>query len=882
MLDKTYRPAEIEAKFDRLWQDGGWFAAIDDPQAQSYCIVIPPPNVTGSLHMGHALNNTIQDTLIRFQRMLGRAVLWQPGSDHAGIATQMVVERELAKEGVARRDLGREGFVERVWAWKQRSGGLISQQLHRLGASADWSRERFTMDDGLSAAVRKVFVDLYRDGLIFKDKRLVNWDCQLQTAVSDLEVEPTEVDGRLWYIRYPIEGASGRQITVATTRPETMLGDTGVAVHPDDSRYRDLIGKYALLPLVGRRLLIVADEYSDPDKGSGAVKITPAHDFNDFEVGRRHGLAMINILDEHGRLNDQVPEAYRGLDRFVARERVLADLEAQDLIEKIEPIRHLVPLSQRSETPVEPILSDQWYADAKTLAEAAIEAMEQGRTRFVPEQWAHTYFEWMRNIQPWCISRQLWWGHQIPAWYGPDGEIFVAMDEDEAQALADGHYGRRVELARDEDVLDTWFSSALWPFSTLGWPEQTPELARFYPTDVLVTAYDIIFFWVARMMMMGLKFMGEVPFREVYIHGLVRDERGQKMSKSKGNVVDPLELIEKYGADALRFTLLASTVQGGDVKLGEGRVQGYRNFGTKLWNAARFCELQGCALDPKFDPGACRETVNRWAVSKLVRTAARTRDSLEGYRFNEAASALYHFTWDEFCDWYLELAKPLLEANDAARQGETRATAGWVLAQLLHLLHPLMPFVTEELWERRYGAPGSPLIGAPWPELAASLIDEEAEAELDWLVRLVSSVRAARSELGVPAGARLSLQAREASPATQARLRRHDEAIRRLARSASIEIATGPVPDGAVQVLVDEATYALPLAGVIDLEQERRRLDRELAKIATDLERFDQKLANPNFLERAPAQVIAEQRARRADAEQSRQKLAAALARIAS
>jgi len=882
MLDKTYRPDELEAKFDRLWQERGHFAPVDDPSARPYCIVIPPPNVTGNLHMGHALNNSIQDALIRFHRMSGRAALWQPGSDHAGIATQMVVERELAKEGLTRRDLGRAAFVERVWSWKERSGGLINQQLHRLGASADWSRERFTMDEGLSAAVRKVFVELYREGLIYKDKRLVNWDCQLQTAVSDLEVDPTEVDGHLWYISYPIEGEAGRHVTVATTRPETMLGDTGVAVHPDDPRYQDLIGKHAILPLVGRRLPIVADAYSDPEKGSGAVKITPGHDFNDFEVGRRHDLAMINIMDTRGCLNEEVPEAYRGLDRFAARERVLADLEAQGLVEKVEPIRHAVPLSQRSETPVEPILSDQWYADAKTLAQAAIQAVEEGRTRFVPEQWSHTYFEWMRNIQPWCISRQLWWGHQIPAWYGPDGEIFVAMAETEAHDLAAKHYGRKALLVRDEDVLDTWFSSALWPFSTLGWPEQTPELARFYPTSVLVTAYDIIFFWVARMMMMGLKFMGEVPFHEVYIHGLVRDERGQKMSKSKGNVIDPLELIEKYGADALRFALLASTVQGGDVKLGEGRVQGYRNFGTKLWNAARFCELNGCDLDPAFDPGAPREIVNRWAISKLARAAARTREGLEGYRFNEAASALYHFTWYEFCDWYLELAKPYLESNEADRLEETRATAGWVLAQLLHLLHPLTPFVTEELWERRYGAPGGLLIGARWPELPAALIDEEAEAELDWLIRLVSALRAARSELGVPAAARLALEVRDAGATTRARLERHDGAIRRLARLAAIEVPLGPVPGGAVQVVVDEATYALPLAGVVDLEQERRRLDRELAKAAAELERFDQKLANPRFLDRAPAEVIEEQRARRAEAELTRQKLAAALACIAS
>jgi valyl-tRNA synthetase len=882
MLDKTYRPAEVEARHDASWEAGGHFRPAPDPKREPYCIVMPPPNVTGSLHMGHALDNTIQDTLIRFWRMRGRAVLWQPGTDHAGIATQMVVERQLEQEGLRRRDLGRSAFVERVWAWKQQSGGVISRQLHRLGASADWSRERFTLDEGLSQAVRKVFVDLYRDGLIYKDQRLVNWDCRLQTAVSDLEVEATEVEGHLWYIRYPIEGQKGHHITVATTRPETMLGDTAVAVHPDDPRYHGLIGRHAILPLAGRRLPIIADSYSDPEKGSGAVKITPGHDFNDFEVGRRHGLEMISIMDTEGRLNDQVPDAYRGLDRFEARKCVLADLEADGLVEKVEKIRHSVPYSQRSETPVEPMLSDQWYADAKTLAEDAIRAVEDGRTRFVPAQWAATYFEWMRNIQPWCISRQLWWGHQIPAWYGPDGQVFVAMDEAEAAAEAREHYGREVELIRDEDVLDTWFSSGLWPFSTLGWPERTPELERFYPTSVLVTGFDIIFFWVARMMMLGLKFMGDVPFREVYIHGLVRDERGQKMSKSKGNVIDPLELIDKYGADALRFAILASTTQGRDIRFGESRVEGYRNFATKLWNAARFCELNRCDLEPDFDAAACRQTVNRWVVSKLAQAAGRTRAAIEGYRFNDAASALYAFTWNEFCDWYLELAKPLFAGGDAAAQAETRATAGFVLAKLLHLLHPLAPFVTEELWERRYGAPDGPLIAAAWPELDSALIDADAEAELDWLIRAVTGLRAARNELAVPAATKLALQVRDASPTTLARLDEHRDALMRLARLARVEASQAPALRGSLQLVVDEAIFALPLAGVIDLEQERQRLDKELAKAAAEIARFDQKLANPKFLDRAPAEVVEEQRLRRAEAEQTLQKLEAARARIAS
>jgi valyl-tRNA synthetase len=881
MLDKTFNPAEVEARHDGNWEAGGHFRPADDPDAWPYAIVIPPPNVTGSLHIGHALNNTIQDALIRFHRMRGRAALWQPGSDHAGIATQMVVERELAKEGISRHDLGREGFVARVWTWKEQSGGLISRQLHRLGASADWSRDRFTMDEGLSRAVRKVFVELYRDGLIYKDKRLVNWDCKLQTAISDLEVEQREVDGHLWYVRYPIEGESGRSITVATTRPETMLGDTGIAVHPDDPRYADLVGRRAVLPLVGRRLPIVADAYSDPEKGSGAVKITPAHDFNDFEVGRRHGLEPVNILDPRGHLNDEVPEAYRGLDRFEARERVLADLKAQGLIEKIEPIRHTVPYGDRSDTPIEPYLTDQWYADAKVLAAPAIKAVEEGRTRFVPKQWENTYFEWMRNIQPWCISRQLWWGHQIPAWYGQDGEIFVAMDEEEAQTLAQAHYGRSTPLERDPDVLDTWFSSALWPFSTLGWPEETPELARFYPTDVLVTAYDIIFFWVARMMMMGVRFMGEVPFREVFIHGLVRDERGQKMSKSRGNVIDPLELIERYGADALRFTILASIAQGGDVKLGEGRVQGYRNFMTKLWNAARFCEINHCDLNPGFDPHACREPINRWAISKLTRAANEATSGIEGYRFNDAAAALYRFTWDEFCDWYLELAKPLLQGADGPAKDETRAAAGFVLARLLHLLHPFTPFLTEELWERRYGSPGGLLIASRWPEPDERLTDAAVEDEIDWLIRAVSGIRTARSEVGVPA-ARLPLLVRDAGKRTKARLERHREAIARLSRLDGIDAMARELPEGSLQVVVDEATFVLPLAGVVDLEQERKRLDREIARAAGEIRRFDQKLANRNFLDRAPADVVEEQRAKRAEAEQMQRRLEAARARIAS
>ncbi|HEX6012767.1 MAG TPA: valine--tRNA ligase, partial [Geminicoccaceae bacterium] len=729
MLDKTYRPAEVEARIYAEWEAGGAFAPRGD--GEPFCVMLPPPNVTGSLHMGHALDHTIQDTLVRFQRMRGRRVLWQPGTDHAGIATQMVVERQLAASGSnqGRRELGREAFVAKVWEWKAESGGTIARQMRRLGDSPDWRRERFTMDEGLSRAVVRAFVGLYKAGLIYKDKRLVNWDTQLQTAVSDLEVQQQEVDGHLWHLRYPIEGTAGEFVTVATTRPETMLGDTAVAVHPEDERYRHLHGRFAVLPLVGRRIPIVTDEFSDPEKGTGAVKITPAHDFNDFEVGRRHALDMITVIDGTGRINTNAPEPYQGLDRFEARKRVVADLEALGLVARVERHRHTVPHGDRSGTPLEPFLTDQWYCDAKTLAKEAIAAVEDGRTRFVPRQWESTYFEWMRNIQPWCISRQLWWGHQIPAWYGPDGEVFVEESEAWAQAAAARHYGRDVDLARDEDVLDTWFSSGLWPLSTLGWPERTPELETFYPTSVLVTGFDIIFFWVARMMMLGLHFTGEAPFKDVVIHGLVRDEGGAKMSKTKGNVIDPLQLVDDYGADALRLALLASTAQGRDVKFGPSRVEGYRNFVTKLWNAARFVQLNEARLDPGFDARGCREPLNRWVVGETQKVAAAVTGALEAYRFNDAALGLYHFFWDTFCDWYIELSKPLLTGDDAAR-AETRATAAWTLAQALHLLHPIAPFVTEELWRELFGRPGGMLITAAWPRLGPELVDDDAEAEL--------------------------------------------------------------------------------------------------------------------------------------------------------
>ncbi len=882
MLDKSWRPDEVEAKQYTRWEEEGDFAAGASENAESYCIVIPPPNVTGSLHMGHALNNTLQDILIRRKRMQGLNVLWQPGTDHAGIATQMVVERMLEEQGVKRRDLGRKKFLEKVWEWKEESGGTITGQLRRLGASCDWSRERFTMDEGLSRAVLKVFVALYKQGLIYKDKRLVNWDPKLHTAISDLEVVQHEVKGHLWHFKYPIEGAENKYIIVATTRPETMLGDTAVAVNPEDKRYKDLIGKYAILPLVGRRLLIVGDEHADPEQGSGAVKITPGHDFNDFEVGRRHELEVINIFDAEARLNDNVPEKYRGMDRFDARKQVLADLEAEGLIDKIEDHVHMVPYGDRGGVPVEPWLTDQWFADAATLAKPAIAAVEEGRTRFVPENWTKTYYEWMRNIQPWCISRQLWWGHQIPAWYGPDGEVFVEETEAEAQAAAKAHYGKDVELARDADVLDTWFSSALWPFSTLGWPDETPELKRYYPTDVLVTGFDIIFFWVARMMMMGLHFMGKEPFHTVYIHALVRDAKGQKMSKSRGNVIDPLELVEKYGADALRFTLAALTMPGRDVRMDESRVEGYRNFGTKLWNVARFCEMNQCLPAGDFHPNSARAPLNRWIVGEVARCGAEVDRALGVYRFDEAANAIYAFTWNTFCDWYVELAKPLLAGDDAAVVAETRATAAWVMNRLLRLLHPFMPFITEELWALFGGAGAGRLINASWPQAEDSLTDAAAEDEIGWVIGLVSGIRSVRSEVHVPAAARIPMILIGATEENRKRLDAYSGLISPMARLQEISTAAegAAPPRGSIQLVHREATVALPVGDVIDIAKEQARLRKDRDKLDGEIDKIDNKLGNEQFLSKAPQAVIDELRDRRAGLVARRDAVQAALDRL--
>ena len=899
-IDKTYQPSEVEGRIYRTWEEAGAFRAgrPERAGAKPYSIVIPPPNVTGSLHMGHALNNTLQDILCRFERMRGRDVLWQPGTDHAGIATQMVVERQLMeRQQPGRREMGREKFLERVWEWKAESGGTIANQLKRLGASCDWSRERFTMDEGLSRAVLKVFVELHRTGLIYKDKRLVNWDPKLLTAISDLEVIQVETRGHLWHLRYPIEGKTFNPddrstfIVVATTRPETMLGDTAVAVHPDDDRYKSLVGKNVILPLVGRKIPIIADGYSDPEKGSGAVKITPAHDFNDFEVGKRHNLPQINIFSVEAKLQLKdnadfvagVPKsadrdatlAMQGTDRFAARKAILARLEEKSLVEKIEPQAHAVPHGDRSNVVIEPFLTDQWYVNAKELAKPAIAAVRDGQTKFIPKNWEKTYFDWMENIQPWCISRQLWWGHQIPAWYGPDGRVFVALTEAEAQAAANKHYGKKTTLTRDEDVLDTWFSSALWPFSTLGWPDDTAALKRYYPTSTLVTGFDIIFFWVARMMMMGLHFMKEIPFHDVYIHALVRDASGAKMSKSKGNVIDPLALIDDYGADALRFTLAAMAAMGRDIKLSTQRVEGYRNFATKLWNAARFAEINGCATVAKFDPKSAKETLNRWIAHETAKAVAEVTEAIEAYRFNDAATAVYRFVWNIYCDWYLELAKPLLTGPDGAGKSETQAMVAWARDEILKLLHPFMPFVTEELWAMT-GKHDALLTLDKWPSLQG-LADDKAEAEIGWVIDLVTAIRSVRAEMNITTAIPLVLAG--ASAESKARAERWAEFIKRLARVSDISSAAA-APKGSVQLVVRGEVAGLPLKGVIDLAAERARLAKEMQKADADIARVDAKLNNPNFMARAPEVVVEEEQEKREEALARKAKIAEALDRL--
>ncbi|UHS61538.1 valine--tRNA ligase [Agrobacterium vaccinii] len=943
MLEKTYDSASVEPKIAKAWDDANAFRAGANakPGAQAFTIVIPPPNVTGSLHMGHALNNTLQDIMVRFERMRGKDVLWQPGMDHAGIATQMVVERKLMENQLpGRRDMGREAFVEKIWEWKEESGGLIFNQLKRLGASCDWSRERFTMDEGLSEAVLEVFVTLYKQGLIYKDKRLVNWDPKLLTAISDLEVEPQEIKGNLWHFRYPLEKGvtyeypiafdeDGKAtefetrdyIVVATTRPETMLGDTGIAVHPDDERYKGIVGKHIILPIVGRRVEIVADEYADPTTGTGAVKITPAHDFNDFEVGKRAGLRAINIMNIDGTIcikeNEDFLEGLdhpaalhgawdrlEGQDRFTARKLIVEIFEEAGLLDKIEPHKHMVPHGDRGGVPIEPRLTEQWYVDAKTLAKPAIESVREGRTNFVPKNWDKTYYEWMENIQPWCVSRQLWWGHQIPAWYGPDGQVFVEKTEEDALQAAIQHYlahegpwkawvEEKLEnfkpgeiLTRDEDVLDTWFSSALWPFSTLGWPDKTPELARYYPTNVLVTGFDIIFFWVARMMMMGLHFMKDdagnpvEPFNTVYVHALVRDKNGQKMSKSKGNVIDPLDLIDEYGADALRFTLAIMAAQGRDVKLDPARIAGYRNFGTKLWNATRFAEMNGVKRDPHFIPEATTQTINRWILTELANTAKEVTGFVENYRFNDAASSLYRFVWNQVCDWYLELLKPVFSGDDEDAKREAQACAAYVLEEIYKLLHPFMPFMTEELWAHSAGEGESRadlLCHTDWP--TPEFRDEAAAAEINWLVDLVSGIRSTRSEMNVPPGATAPLVVVAANPTTEMRLDRHSAAIRRLARADEIRGAD-VAPKGSAQLVLGEATVCIPLGNLIDVAAEKSRLEKAIGKVEAELERIDKKLSNEKFVANADPEVVAADRDRKAELDVQIKSLRTALQRV--
>lgn len=925
-MDKTFDPQGIEKRWYGLWESRRYFAPADpvgERNGNAYCIMIPPPNVTGSLHMGHAFQDTIMDILIRYHRMRGDNTLWQVGSDHAGIATQMVVERQLAAAGQTRHDLGRAAFIDRVWQWRGESGGHITRQLRRLGASVDWTREAFTMDDQLSRAVIEVFVCLFDEDLIYRGKRLVNWDPVLHTAVSDLEVVSEEEQGKLWRFRYPVKGST-EHLVVATTRPETMLGDTAVAVHPDDERYRHLIGKTVVLPLVGREIPVIADDYVDMEFGTGCLKITPAHDFNDYAVGERHHLPSVNVFTGDAHLNDNAPAAYRGLDRFEARERVVADLEAQGLLAGVEPHRLMVPRGDRTGAVIEPYLTDQWFVRAGPLAEPAIAAVEDGRIRFVPDNWRKTYFEWMRNIQDWCISRQIWWGHRIPAWYDEEGNIYVGRNEEEVRTKYASRLAPETPLVQDPDVLDTWFSSALWPFSTLGWPGQTPGLKTFYPTSVLVTGFDIIFFWVARMIMMGMKFTGEVPFHEVYVHGLVRDAEGQKMSKSKGNVLDPIDLIDgigaeslvtkrtqglmqpqkakaiekatrkefpdgipAFGTDALRFTFAALASNGRDIRFDLGRVSGYRNFCNKLWNAARYVLMNTEGHDTGLDAGAPVElsVADRWIVSRLQDVEATVAHHVETYRFDLAAQALYEFVWHEYCDWYLELSKPVLQADAtvAAHRG-TRRTLVRVLEAALRLTHPFMPFITEEIWQRvapLAGRTGDTIMLQPLPVANESRIDIEAEAEVAWIQAFILGLRRIRGEMDIAPGKPLPVLLADASEQDRKRLHAHGGWLRFLARVERFDLleAGSEAPQSAT-ALLGEMKLLVPIAGLIDKDAELARLGRQIGKLKTDLDRSRAKLSNPNFAERAPAAVVDKERDRASEMERSISDLEAQQARI--
>ncbi|TCM19467.1 valyl-tRNA synthetase [Novosphingobium sp. PhB165] len=872
-LDKTFDPAQIEAKWYQHWESEGLFRP-ERADAQPFTIVNPPPNVTGSLHIGHALDNTLQDIVIRHERLKGKDALWVVGTDHAGIATQMVVERQMEAKQDKRANYTREQFIEKVWEWKAESGGTITGQLRRLGCSMDWSREQFTMDPHFTKAVVKVFVDLHKQGLIYRDKRLVNWDPKFRTAISDLEVETRETNGHFWHIKYPLSDGSGH-IHVATTRPETMLADMAVAVNPEDERYKELLARGATvtLPLTGREIPIVADEHADPELGSGAVKITPGHDFNDFEVGKRAGFKaadMLNMLDADAHVcqtqDGLVPAQFIGMDRFEARKAIVQFLEDDGLLEKVEDRVIQTPFGDRSGVVIEPWLTDQWYVDAQTLAGPPMEAVRSGAIEIVPKTWEKTFFNWMENIQPWCVSRQLWWGHRIPAWYSEDGEIFVAETEEEAQAQA----GNK-KLTRDNDVLDTWFSSALWPFATLGWPdEDAPLLKKHYPNDLLVSGFDILFFWDARMAMQGIHFMKEVPWKRLYLHGLVRAADGQKMSKSKGNVVDPLGLIDKYGADALRFFMAAMESQGRDVKMDEKRVEGYRNFATKLWNAARFCQSNGIVASTSIKAPAATSAVNKWIIGEVVETVAALDKAMADLRFDAAANAIYHFVWNQFCDWYIELIKGNFDE-------ETKAVAGWVLDQILVMLHPFMPFVTEELWSKM-GARDQDLIVAAWPAPEAS-VDGEAKAEVEWLIALIGNLRGAKSELGIAPGARLTAYVADPSDATRAVIGRNGTVIDRLARLDAIKFEAAPA-GAAMQVGAGDATLAIPLEGVIDIAAEKARLEKAMAASVKERDSLDKRLGNPAFVEKAKPEAIDKARADHAHHSAEAERLAAALARL--
>ena len=868
MLNKSYDPKEAEARLYNYWETEGYFKC-GLTNNQPFSIVIPPPNVTGSLHMGHALNNTLQDIIVRYKRMLGEDVLWQTGTDHAGIATQMVVERKLEAENKPSRiELGREKFIDEVWRWKEESGNIITHQLRRLGASCDWSRERFTMDEGLSLAVNKVFVDLYNDGLIYKDKRLVNWDPQLRTAISDLEVVQKEVDGYLWYINYPIKD-SKETITIATTRPETMFGDTAIAVHPSDNRYSDLIGKEVIIPIIGRSIKIIIDEYADPEQGSGAVKITPAHDFNDFEVGKRNNLEMLSILDIDGKLNENVDKEWQGLDRFEARSKLLKMLSKEGYLEKEEKYNNSVPHGDRSDVVIEPYLTEQWYVDAKKLAKPALDSVKSGDMKFIPSNWSKTYFEWLENIQPWCISRQLWWGHRIPAWYTKDGNIIVAHNEKEAFAIAEKEFGKDIEIYQDEDVLDTWFSSALWPFSTLGWPEETAEIEKYYPTNLLVTGFDIIFFWVARMMMMGIHFMGKRPFSEVYIHALVRDEKGQKMSKSKGNIVDPLDLIDKYGADSLRFTLTAMAAQGRDVKLSESRVQGYRNFGTKIWNASRFCEMNDINNFNNFDNNSLEYPLNIWILNEFVRMQSQLEKNLAEYRFNDAANIIYQFIWGTFCDWYIELIKPHLSEKDDKYADEIKETCSFILDSILISLHPFMPFITEEIWQNLKKR-DNPLIIEKWRDISLTDDSNNLSEEINDLIEIISNIRSIRVELNIKPKEKLAIEVINNSEALK--IKNLEFYLSKIANISNIT-QVSDFSDKSANFNVNNSRFSLLIPASIDLTAELSRVVKEEEKLEKEINSISSRLKNKDFIDKAPKKVVEENKIKIEDMMQNKERL---------